>query len=271
VDSYTDLSIKLAGNRPPAFVQFKDADEMNQYQFDGKNFTVLMPLAEQEDWKNMEGWHAGFHGENLSTLYFYKYGAYHIEFYSFLHKWTDKDKELANGNEEFFKKKEDAYFQREKAAYLREEKQRIKYKRDFNRRAGNYEILAVSKHIEHHGKENYQCLVNETVRQYTNAKNKYYSCYKFNSERTKVKGVEIKLIYTNPSLKETCPSWIKKQCDPESKAFNAEKLCEQAKQTCSEENIKKTEQLSKEYTYEDLQNRAKRVLDSLYIKDGWEK
>jgi hypothetical protein len=33
---------------------------------------------------------------------------------------------------------------------------------------------------------------------------------------------------------------------------------------------KELESLSKEYTYEDLQERAKRMLDSLYIKDGWD-
>ena len=35
-------------------------------------------------------------------------------------------------------------------------------------------------------------------------------------------------------------------------------------------NKPKNPSLAKEYTYEDFQQRAKRILDSLYIKDGWE-
>ena len=34
---------------------------------------------------------------------------------------------------------------------------------------------------------------------------------------------------------------------------------------------KELEPLAREYTYEDLQKRSRRILDSLYIKDGWEK
>ncbi|HEY9129073.1 MAG TPA: hypothetical protein VIN02_04485 [Sulfurovum sp.] len=56
-----------------------------------------------------------------------------------------------------------------------------------------------------------------------------YTCYKFNPSRTKAKRIHIRLTYTRPN-------------DPT---------------------------LVKEYTYKDLQNRAKRMLDSLYIKDGW--
>jgi hypothetical protein len=33
---------------------------------------------------------------------------------------------------------------------------------------------------------------------------------------------------------------------------------------------KELEALAQEYTYEDLLKRSQRVLDSLYIKDGWE-
>ena len=67
-------------------------------------------------------------------------------------------------------------------------------------------------------------------------KKKSYDCYKFNPERTLAKRVLVDLIYTK-----------------------SQKLPE------------RYQHLTQEYTYEDLQNRAKRVLDSLYIKDGWEK
>ncbi len=62
-------------------------------------------------------------------------------------------------------------------------------------------------------------------------KQSVYNCYKFNDNRTKSKNVVVSLTYNKP----------------------------------------KDKTLAKQYTYQDLQNRAKRVLDSLYIKDGWSK
>lgn len=56
-----------------------------------------------------------------------------------------------------------------------------------------------------------------------------YDCYKFNPSKTKSISVTTVLTYTKP----------------------------------------KDQKLAKEYTYQDLKNRAKRMLDSLYIKDGW--
>ena len=56
-----------------------------------------------------------------------------------------------------------------------------------------------------------------------------YKSYKFNSQRTKAKSVVVVLTYHKP----TNPT------------------------------------LAKQYTYSDLKRRAKRMLDSLYIKDGW--
>ncbi|GIT98148.1 hypothetical protein [Sulfurovum sp. TSL1] len=89
--------------------------------------------------------------------------------------------------------------------------------------------------IEYHGKENYVCKVMEYTKQkYKSNKFIGYTCYKFNPSHTKYKSVNIKLIYTKaPNL----PA--------------------------------KYKHLAKEYTYQDLQNRAKRMLDSLYIKDEW--
>lgn len=89
--------------------------------------------------------------------------------------------------------------------------------------------------IEYHGKENYPCEVMEyTKEDYKSNKFMGYRCYKFNPAHTQYKTVSISLIYTNsPHL----PA--------------------------------KYKHLAKQYTYQDLQNRAKRTLDSLYIKDGW--
>ena len=93
----------------------------------------------------------------------------------------------------------------------------------------------INAHLEKVGKEKYQCLVFED---YTprGVKTKTYDCYKFNPEKTMVKNVVISFIYTKST-----------------------KLAEQY------------QSLAKKYTYEDLLKRSQRVLDSLYIKDGWEK
>ena len=88
--------------------------------------------------------------------------------------------------------------------------------------------------IEHYGKENYSCVVVDTYDNKRGIRKKIYDCYKFNQARTKAKNITLVLIYTkSPNL----PS--------------------------------KYRSLAKQYTYQDLQNRAKRTLDSLYIKDGW--
>lgn len=98
------------------------------------------------------------------------------------------------------------------------------------------ETINVNLHYEIYGKENYTCLVNESYNDKYGKKVKYYGCYKFNKERTKAKKVGIRLIYTkSPTLPE------------------------------------ELEPLAEEYTYEDLLQRSQRVLDSLYIKDGWDK
>ncbi len=92
-------------------------------------------------------------------------------------------------------------------------------------------------YYETHGKENYPCIVNEVInpkRSVPGVRTKSYGCYKFNPEKTMYKTLGVTLVYTkSPKL----PSQYKT--------------------------------LAKEYTYQDLQNRAKRTLDSLYIKDGW--
>lgn len=84
------------------------------------------------------------------------------------------------------------------------------------------------------GKENYPCIVVERVTNKRGIRKKIVSCYKFNPTKTKVKHVTISLTYTKVP---TLPA--------------------------------KYKYLAREYTYQDLQRRAKRVLDSLYIKDGW--
>lgn len=96
--------------------------------------------------------------------------------------------------------------------------------------------INMNVHTEYHGKEHYPCVVSKSYENYKGIKkyNTTYSCYKFNPQRTKKKRVSISLTYTKaPNL----PT--------------------------------KYKHLAKEYTYQDLQRRAKRMLDSLYVKDGW--
>ena len=88
--------------------------------------------------------------------------------------------------------------------------------------------------LQRHGKGNYFCEVREGVIDkhiYPNKEEISFGCYKFNPARTKAREVALILTYNKPN-------------DP---------------------------RLAEEYTYEDLQKRSQRILDSLYIKDGWEK
>lgn len=86
-------------------------------------------------------------------------------------------------------------------------------------------------YITHFGKEEYKCTVMKyTKEQYPSKKYTAYECYKFNENRTKYRSVHVRLTYT--------------------KENNAS--------------------INQRYSYQDLENRAQRMLDSLYIKDGWD-
>lgn len=208
VDSYNDLSVKVAGNNPPTFFKVDSVEEANNLKLMSKHFNVSMPTVKQNDFKNMGGWHGSFHGKDLSTLYLYKFGFYHIEFTSSVYPYAERERAIENKINNF-------------------PSQRAK---------PNGETIDINLHYEMHGKEKYTCLVNESYNEKLGERKKHYGCYKFNPKRTTVKKVSIDLTYTSiPNL----PNEL--------------------------------ELLANEYTYEDLQQRAQRVLDSLYIKDGWEK
>ncbi len=92
-----------------------------------------------------------------------------------------------------------------------------------------------SLRVKYFGKENYVCEVSEFTKR-MNSMQKYavYECLKFSPDHKKFKSVIVKLIYTkSPQLP------------------------------------KKYRHLAREYTFDDLKRRAKRTLNSLYIKDGW--
>ena len=97
---------------------------------------------------------------------------------------------------------------------------------------GRQETGFIDEHLEYHGKEHYPCLVssNKTLsKKYGDTYGIGYLCYKLNPSKTEAQEVVISLKYNKP-------------VDPK---------------------------LAKIYTYEDLKQRAKRVLDSLYIKSWW--
>jgi hypothetical protein len=98
----------------------------------------------------------------------------------------------------------------------------------------------INVHYETHGKENYPCIVTSSKDNEYTKKGIGYSCFKFNKNKTLVKDVVISLTYSKSPYSDS-PNFPKETLD-----------------------------LIKDYTYEDLQERAKRMLDSLYIKDGWD-
>ncbi len=98
----------------------------------------------------------------------------------------------------------------------------------------NGDILNFSLSTGHQGKENYSCIARESIKPKYGKRTISYGCYKVDPTKSKVKKVSITLTYSKaPDL----PA--------------------------------KYKTLAKEYTYQDLKNRVKRMLDSLYIKDGW--
>lgn len=93
----------------------------------------------------------------------------------------------------------------------------------------NGEITDISLKTIRAGKENYFCTERTSTYSKYRKKKISYGCFKVNDIKTKIKYVSISLTYNKPNN----PS------------------------------------IAKQYTYQDLKKRAKRTLDSLYIKDGW--
>ncbi len=103
------------------------------------------------------------------------------------------------------------------------------------RKHKNGEETNVNIHYETHGKENYSCIVSSSKDDKHGKQAIAYGCYKANIKENLSKRVTIELTYSK-----------------------------------SPDFPKETLELIKDYTYEDLQERAKRMLDNLYIKDGWD-
>jgi hypothetical protein len=212
VDTYNGLSVAMSGNKPPAFFKVDSIEEANDLKLISKHFIALMPIVREKDFKDMGGWHGSFHGKDLSTLYFYKSGFYHITFSSSINPYTERERAIENGD----------------VTYLRTRMpKKIKE---------NGEIYNITLKTLRIGTESYPCIARESIDPRNGQSIQSYGCFKSNTDKTLAKAIGITLTYTRvPNL----PNEL--------------------------------EALANEYTYEDLQKRSQRILDSLYIKDGWEK
>ncbi len=196
------------GKKPPMFFHVTDMHTMNTFVFDTKRFSVVLPEGKKIDFKDGRYWRGGSHRDGNSIGVFN--GPYHVDIFTnyYPRKITPKDTAILQG------------------AYTFRPQRTVDGK--YERQTG-----FINTHIEHHGKENYPCVVSESRTYYKKYKLKKYEisyrCYKFNPSKTKVQTVSIRLTYTKP----------------------------------------RDAKLAKQYTYRDLKRRAKRMLDSLYIKDWW--
>lgn len=212
---------------------FTSADRFNNYwMLKHKDYEARTPLAKDSDWGELwshrwnpqGGWDGGQsdsgHGLHLATKDD-RYLAYDIDFYVSISPYSQADRALENGDEEFLRKYYNSYV---------------------GKITINKEVELKPLYLEHYGKENYSCEVREFLRPlgtYGMQVETYYkriSCLKSNPKKTMAKTVSIELIYTK-----------------------------------AKDLPKELESIAKDYTYEDLQQRAKRMLDSLCIKDGWDK
>jgi len=204
----------MAGNRPPAFFKFTSPQKVDSWHFETKDYKALPPKTYKKDWELMSPWNGAYiYGgisfgiENPDEFEVGgTYIGYGINISSHIYPYDKtEDDALQRGDAEYFKKRYRWIKPEDKVS------------------------------IEHHGKENYPCLVVKQIFKKRGRIEKLYRCFKHNKEKTKEKEVSINFIYTHSS------------------------------------NLpKRYERLAKEYTYEDLLKRGKRVLDSLYIKDGWD-
>ncbi len=198
----SDANILLnTDKKPPAYFTITDKKTMDKFEFNTKKFYFKFPTSKQSDFKQIGKWH-GVSIRDGHTISFGLDMYYSISISTGykVREYTKRERALENGTRKF-------------------RPQRTK---------SNGDTININTHIEHHGKENYSCVVSESIDRF----NRYrigYRCHKFNQSKTKYRSVLVRLGYPKP----------------------------------------KKPTLAKQYTYTDLKRRAKRMLDSLYIKDGW--
>lgn len=215
-DTIDNTLAQAVGNKPAKFFNFTEPKYVHRWKFRHKDYEALSPSAKANDWSKMSGWDGGYFGNSIAIgLRQGRKGQYNGISYAFdihtsVSMYNEDDREHEIFNQRYFKQK---------------------YPK---RTLQNGRVIGINRHLERHGKQNYVCEVSEMKEEKRGLREKNYTCYKFNPQRTMTKRVSINLIYTkSPHLSS------------------------------------KYKSLAKEYTYKDLQKRAQRVLDSLYIKDGW--
>ncbi len=209
-DTIDNTLAQAAGNKPAKFFNFTEPKYVDRWKFKHKDYDALPPRTKANDWSKMSGWDGGYFGTSIAVgLRQGRKGQYNgisyaLDIHTSILKYSNQERAIENNNIDYIRKGYHTYNSK------------------------------IKVNIEHHGKENYSCVVLNTKDKKSGLERKIYNCYKFNPTRTLSKRIKIILTYTkSPDL------------------------------------TKKYKNLAKEYTYQDLQTRAKRMLDSLYIKDGW--
>ena len=207
-DNITTTQIAMSGNKPPAFFSLANIRTMQDYVFQTKDFTFQFPVARLSDFSDMGGWSGMSIRDGKTIAFGFKNSiVYHISV-------------STSGNIREYGKREKDIINNDIASLRTHIKRRV----DKNGKIFNATLKTIRG-----GKENYPCLIKESIDQKYNKRKISYGCFKVDPSGTLVKGAGMTLTYNKPK-------------DPK---------------------------LAKQYTYQDLQNRAKRTLDSLYIKDGW--
>ena len=208
VDEITDAQIAMSGNKAPAFFRVVNEETMEDYVFHTEDFSFQFPMAKASDFTDMGGWSGmSIHDNKTIAFGFDKSIVYHISVSTSgsIRKYSQREKDIINND-------------------ISSLRTHIKKRVDKNGKIFNATLKTIRG-----GKENYPCLVKESIDKKYNKRKISYGCFKTNPAGTLVKGAGMTLTYNKPK-------------DPN---------------------------LAKQYTYEDLKRRAKRTLDSLYIKDGW--
>lgn len=247
-NSIENLFIASSGNKPPSFFKIANTQTMRDYVFDVKDATFSLLSANEKDFTTMGGWEGSTSYGKDVVLHMSKYGIlYHIHITSSIYPYTERERAIENGD----------------VAYIN---------KLFHQYHPNKDIS-----FQKYGKENYLCEVMPVTRDIhfnANREKSSFGCYKFNPDRTMVKEIGITLTYSNVSVSQAEEFCKRRLLECQEKQYpypNWIKNCNEAKISCSPENLKNGQELANEYTYEDLQKRSQRILDSLYIKDGWEK
>ena len=161
--SVEDGMVSMAGNKPAQFFHFTAPKYANKWKFRHKDYEALSPLTKNEDWTKMGGWGGSYIGNSIAfSLHQIPRGtqgdnwiSYAFNISTSISNYTEWDSAL---------EAEDMIFYNEKMPQSIDKYGKIK---------------RMNVHIEHHGKENYPCVVWEERDSKRGIKIKTYSGHKF--------------------------------------------------------------------------------------------